>query len=504
MTASALNSASMTTSAARAPDARAPNAAGATAGFDALMAALFAPGQLPQDPGAQASTVAAPTAALAPSTDTRLETGAAGPEDADSPADDLVSGEATAPDLRLVDTVPIPPTSPPAPPTAADTGLDATARAPGPSAAATAWPTDTLAAPAGEVMATDDSDTPAATPDLTQDASARDTAPDVRTGTAAAAPAGSQAALRGAAAAAPTAPAQTAPVGDGLPPVTTPTTPATGLSTAAPDAASPNAPPLAASQAAAQATSRSEPATAPRAARADRRAATDEASPAPATREGMKAAAEKAAKSDALTAATMAAADATASDGAGQDAGPFLEPSETAPAVASRAAAHTEATPSTAPAPAPVRGSPETVANLAAQIARKLEGRSTRFDVELNPEGLGKVDVRVEIGAHGRLTAALAFDNPQAAQDLKARAADLQRALEQAGFDVAGGLSFDVAQDQGGGRQAWQDARSELGENFRGQAFRAALETAGDAADIATQGALRLRQGVNAGLDLRI
>ena len=172
--------------------------------------------------------------------------------------------------------------------------------------------------------------------------------------------------------------------------------------------------------------------------------------------------------------------------------------------LASRAAAHTETTPSTAPAPAPVRGSPETVANLAAQIAKQLVGRSTRFDVELNPEGLGKVDVRVEIGAHGRLTAALAFDNPQAAQDLKARAADLQRALEQAGFDVAGGLSFDVAQDQGGGRQAWQDARSELGENFRGRAFRAALETAGDAADIATQGALRLRRGVNAGLDLRI
>lgn len=152
-----------------------------------------------------------------------------------------------------------------------------------------------------------------------------------------------------------------------------------------------------------------------------------------------------------------------------------------------------------------VRGAPETVANLAAQIVKKLEARTTRFDVELDPHGLGKVDVRVEIGAHGRITAAMTFDNPQAAQDVKARAAELQRALEQAGFDLSGGaLSFDVAQDHGRGQgRAWQD-QGEGSTAFRGQAFRAALETAGDAAEAANQGALRLRRGVNSGLDLRI
>lgn len=149
-----------------------------------------------------------------------------------------------------------------------------------------------------------------------------------------------------------------------------------------------------------------------------------------------------------------------------------------------------------------VRGSPETVATLAAQIVKKLEGQSTRFDLELNPNGLGKVDVRIEIGAQGQLSASMLFDNAQAAHELKSRATELQRALEQAGFDLSGGLSFDVA-DQGRHQgQAWQD-QAEAGHAFRGQAFRAALETAGDA-DIATQGALRLRRGVNAGLDLRI
>jgi hypothetical protein len=152
----------------------------------------------------------------------------------------------------------------------------------------------------------------------------------------------------------------------------------------------------------------------------------------------------------------------------------------------------------------PVRGSPETIANLAAQIVKKLESKSSRFDLELTPAGLGKVDVRVEIGAEGRLTAAMTFDSHHAAADLKARANDLQRALEQAGFDLSGGISFDVADNGGQGRQAWNDGQDQSGQGFRGQAFQTALTTAGDAAEAALSGALRLRQGVTTGVDLRI
>jgi Meckel syndrome type 1 protein len=151
-----------------------------------------------------------------------------------------------------------------------------------------------------------------------------------------------------------------------------------------------------------------------------------------------------------------------------------------------------------------VRGSPETIANLAAQIVKKLESKSSRFDLELTPAGLGKVDVRVEIGAEGRLTAAMTFDSHHAAADLKARANDLQRALEQAGFDLSGGISFDVADNGGQGRQAWNDGQDQSGQGFRGQAFQTALTTAGDAAEAALSGALRLRQGVTTGVDLRI
>jgi Meckel syndrome type 1 protein len=76
-------------------------------------------------------------------------------------------------------------------------------------------------------------------------------------------------------------------------------------------------------------------------------------------------------------------------------------------------------------------------------MAGRLSARSTRFDVALEPAGLGRVDVKVHIGADGAITAALNFDNAYAAESLKARAGELRDALQQAGFDLSGAsLSF--------------------------------------------------------------
>lgn len=84
------------------------------------------------------------------------------------------------------------------------------------------------------------------------------------------------------------------------------------------------------------------------------------------------------------------------------------------------------------------RATVETTAQLAVQIARRLDSRSTRFDMVLTPEDLGRVDVSLEIGKDGQLSARLAFDNPAAAADLKGRADELRRQLQDAGFQVAG------------------------------------------------------------------
>ena len=103
------------------------------------------------------------------------------------------------------------------------------------------------------------------------------------------------------------------------------------------------------------------------------------------------------------------------------------------------------------------RATIETTALLAAQIARRLEGRSTRFDMALTPEGLGRVDVRVEIDADGQLAARLAFDNPAAATELRARADELRRQLEDAGFTLSrDALDFSERDPSSGGQGAFE------------------------------------------------
>ncbi len=83
------------------------------------------------------------------------------------------------------------------------------------------------------------------------------------------------------------------------------------------------------------------------------------------------------------------------------------------------------------------RASLDATAQIAAQIVRKLEGRSTRFEMALTPDDLGRVDVKLDIDSDGRLAARLAFDNPLAATDLKGRADELRRQLQDAGFQLA-------------------------------------------------------------------
>lgn len=109
------------------------------------------------------------------------------------------------------------------------------------------------------------------------------------------------------------------------------------------------------------------------------------------------------------------------------------------------------------------RATIETTAHLAAQIARKLEGRSTRFDMVLTPEDLGRVDVSLEIGADGQLAARLAFDNPAAAAELRGRADELRRQLQDAGFQLAGdSLDFTHRDTSSGGGFDRQQQRQSL------------------------------------------
>jgi flagellar hook-length control protein FliK len=170
-------------------------------------------------------------------------------------------------------------------------------------------------------------------------------------------------------------------------------------------------------------------------------------------------------------------------------AGPLASGAMTAPGSEIRDAARPAATAAT-------------VADLAAQVSRRLEGRSTHFDIQLTPEGLGRVDVRVDIDAQGKLTAAMAFDNPHAANEMRGRSGELMRALEQAGFDLSGGLSFNSPQDQRGGGQFADQAPER--EAWQGRAFQNAMGVA-DEADTAVVAARLYQQRQSpTGVDLRI
>ena len=135
----------------------------------------------------------------------------------------------------------------------------------------------------------------------------------------------------------------------------------------------------------------------------------------------------------------------------------------------------------------------DAVTQVAAQIIRRLEGRSTRFEMELHPADMGRGDVRLDIDAEGRVAARLAFDNPAAAADMRGRAAELRRNLEEAGFLLSDdALSFADREEQGG-RQGFESAdRDPFARSAR----------AADVADVEAQPALRALSRL--GLDVRI
>jgi flagellar hook-length control protein FliK len=150
-----------------------------------------------------------------------------------------------------------------------------------------------------------------------------------------------------------------------------------------------------------------------------------------------------------------------------------------------------------------VRGAPETVAKLAAQLVKKLEQRSTRFELALDPAGLGGVQVSLEINARGELAAHMSFERPEAAAELRSRAQELHRALEQAGFELSrDALSF----EHNGQREfAGRDGQEQGGRPavHHARAFEAALNTA-ELADFTQAGSHRLLSRARPGVDVRI
>jgi len=121
-----------------------------------------------------------------------------------------------------------------------------------------------------------------------------------------------------------------------------------------------------------------------------------------------------------------------------------------------------EPPPAAPPPPPPSTAPPLPIVALPATIALKaLEGMN-RFDIRLDPEDLGRVEIALEIDGDGSIRAAIAADNPEALQLIVREARALEQAFDQAGFrrdDNA--LSFSLSDQQDPSRQQQDRTRNQ-------------------------------------------
>jgi hypothetical protein len=113
-----------------------------------------------------------------------------------------------------------------------------------------------------------------------------------------------------------------------------------------------------------------------------------------------------------------------------------------------------------APPAAPSQPPPTALAEqVAIQIARHAaDGGSSRFEIRLDPAGLGRVDVRLDIHRDGHVQAVIAADRPETMALLNRDAKGLERALQNAGLKAdSGSLSFSLRQDGGSGGSSFAD-----------------------------------------------
>jgi len=116
-------------------------------------------------------------------------------------------------------------------------------------------------------------------------------------------------------------------------------------------------------------------------------------------------------------------------------------------ATAARSGAETARTTQANPA---LQNAPATTIQVYQRMVERFDGRAQRYEVRLDPAELGRVDVRIEVGADKKVHAVLAAHDSAALSDLMRGQRTLERALNDAGFDLAeGGIRFELSSDQG-------------------------------------------------------
>lgn len=148
---------------------------------------------------------------------------------------------------------------------------------------------------------------------------------------------------------------------------------------------------------------------------------------------------------------TQVAANASVASEATPDIKPDAAPPTTTttvdPLATARSATETARAAQTSPA---LQNAPATTIQVHQRMVERFDGRAQRYEVRLDPAELGRVDVRIEVGADKKVHAVLAAHDSAALSDLMRGQRSLERALNDAGFDLAeGGIRFELSSDQG-------------------------------------------------------
>lgn len=129
------------------------------------------------------------------------------------------------------------------------------------------------------------------------------------------------------------------------------------------------------------------------------------------------------------------------------DAAPPATTTTVDPLATARNATETARAAQTSPA---LQNAPATTIQVYQRMVERFDGRAQRYEVRLDPAELGRVDVRIEVGADKKVHAVLAAHDSAALSDLMRGQRSLERALNDAGFDLAeGGIRFELSSDQG-------------------------------------------------------
>jgi len=116
-----------------------------------------------------------------------------------------------------------------------------------------------------------------------------------------------------------------------------------------------------------------------------------------------------------------------------------------APPVATSSPGGSAAAPASAPAVAANLAPAVPLAHLPVEIAAKAEHGKNRFEIRLDPPELGRIEVRLDIDRDGRVSSRLIVDRPETLDLLKRDAAQIERALQNAGLKTSEqGLQFSL------------------------------------------------------------